>query len=98
MPKYAKGIGATLVSWRKSEGNFPVMVKIRYRHDPAPATVEVKGMKARVIFDEAQFAAAHGQIAVFSKGDRVVGIGKIDEALKSKFLFPSIFFDMASMQ
>ncbi|OGP53035.1 MAG: tRNA 2-thiouridine(34) synthase MnmA [Deltaproteobacteria bacterium RBG_13_52_11] len=74
---YAKTIGVTLVLWRKGDGSFPLSAKIRYRHDPAPATVEVKGSEAWVIFEEPQFAPAPGQIAVFYEGDRVVGSGKI---------------------
>ena len=74
---YAKSIGVTLVLWRKGDGRFLVSAKIRYRHDPAPATVEVKGREALVIFEEPQFAPAPGQIAVFYEGDRVVGSGKI---------------------
>ncbi len=74
---YAKGIGVTLVSWRKGEGSFLLSAKIRYRHDPARATVEVKGREAWVQFEEPQFAPAPGQIAVFYEGDKVVGGGKI---------------------
>ncbi len=74
---YAKGIGVTLVSWRKGEGNFLLSAKIRYRQTPAPATVEVKGKEAWVMFKEPQFAPAPGQIAVFYEGDKVVGGGKI---------------------
>jgi tRNA-specific 2-thiouridylase len=74
---YAKAIGVILVLWRNGDGRFPFSAKIRYRHDPAPATVEVKGMEAWVMFEEPQFAPAPGQIAVFYEGDRVVGSGKI---------------------
>jgi tRNA-specific 2-thiouridylase len=74
---YAKGIMVTLVSWRKEEGSFPLAAKIRYRQAPAPASVEVKGREARVMFEEPQFAPAPGQIAVFYEGDRVVGGGMI---------------------
>lgn len=74
---YAKGIGVTLVLWRKGEGSFLLSAKIRYRQVPAPATVKVKGREAWVQFDEPQFAPAPGQIAVFYEGDRVVGSGKI---------------------
>jgi tRNA-specific 2-thiouridylase len=74
---YAQTIGVTLVLWSKGDGSFPLTAKIRYRHDPAPATVEVRGMEARVTFGEPQFAPAPGQIAVFYDGDRVVGSGKI---------------------
>lgn len=74
---YAKTMGVTLVLWKKGEGFFSPSVKIRYRHDPACATVDVRGMKAWVTFAEPQFASAPGQIAVFYEGDRVVGSGKI---------------------
>jgi tRNA-specific 2-thiouridylase len=74
---YAKGIGVTLVSWRKGEGSFPLSAKIRYRQAPAPAMVEVKGREAWVRFEEPQFAPAPGQIAVFYERDRVVGGGMI---------------------
>jgi len=74
---YAEGIGVTLVSWRKGEGSFLLSAKIRYRQAPAPATVEVKGKEAWVMFKEPQFAPAPGQIAVFYEGDKVVGGGMI---------------------
>jgi tRNA-specific 2-thiouridylase len=74
---YAKGIGVTLVSWRKGEGSFPLAAKIRYRQAPAPASVEAKGGEAWVTFGEPQFAPAPGQVAVFYEGDRVVGGGMI---------------------
>jgi tRNA-specific 2-thiouridylase len=73
----AERIGVTLVSWRKGDGTFLLSAKIRYRQIPVPSTVEVKGREAWVQFDEPQFAAAPGQIAVFYEGDRVVGGGKI---------------------
>jgi tRNA-specific 2-thiouridylase len=75
---YAKGIGVTLVSWRKGEGSFTLAAKIRYRQPPAPASVEVKGREAWVTFGEPQFAPAPGQVAVFYQGDRVVGGGMIE--------------------
>lgn len=74
---YAKSIGVTLVSWRRGEGSFLLSAKIRYRHDPARATIEVKGREAWVQFEEPQFAPAPGQIAVFYEGDKVVGGGMI---------------------
>lgn len=77
---YSKAIKVNLVLWRKEEGVFPLSARIRYRHEPAPATVEVKGMEAWVRFKEPQFAAAPGQIAVFYEEDKVVGSGQIMEA------------------
>jgi len=52
-------------------------VKIRYRHQPLPALVEVEGDRARVTFDQPQRAVTPGQAAVFYRGDEVVGGGTI---------------------
>jgi tRNA-specific 2-thiouridylase len=51
-----------------------VSVKIRHRHEPAPALLEkVSGDEVRVTFDEPQRAITPGQAAVFYDGDIVVG-------------------------
>jgi tRNA-uridine 2-sulfurtransferase len=53
-------------------------VRVRYRHQPAPATVEVIGEAcARVRFDEPQRAVTPGQATVFYRGDEVLGGGWI---------------------
>ena len=53
-------------------------VKIRHRHEPAPATIEpIDATSARVIFDEPQRAVTPGQAAVFYSGDVVLGGGWI---------------------
>jgi tRNA-uridine 2-sulfurtransferase len=58
-----------------------VTVKIRHRHQPAPATIESSGRdEVRVTFDEPQRALTPGQAAVFYDGDIVVGGGWIDNA------------------
>jgi tRNA-specific 2-thiouridylase len=50
------------------------MVKIRHKHEAAPATVEpLDATRARVIFDAPQRAITSGQGAVFYDGDRVLG-------------------------
>lgn len=55
-----------------------VAVKIRNRHEPAPANIEPEGEDAvRVSFDEPQRAITPGQAAVFYDGDVVVGGGWI---------------------
>lgn len=55
-----------------------VAVKIRHRHEPAPATIEKTGAdKILVTFDEPQRAITPGQAAVFYDGDVVVGGGWI---------------------
>jgi len=53
-------------------------VKIRHRHEPAPATIEqTASEEILVTFDQPQRAVTPGQAAVFYDGDRVVGGGWI---------------------
>lgn len=65
------------------EPTMPVRacVKVRYRHDPAPATIEVlPDGRAHIIFDEPQRAITPGQATIFydpDGGDEVVGGGWI---------------------
>jgi tRNA-uridine 2-sulfurtransferase len=54
-----------------------VGVKIRHRHQAAPAIIERIGEDVQVIFDEPQRAVTPGQAAVFYHGDVVVGGGWI---------------------
>ena len=53
-------------------------VKVRYRHDPSPATIfALPGARARIVFDEPQRAITPGQATIFYNGDEVVGGGWI---------------------
>jgi tRNA-specific 2-thiouridylase len=55
-----------------------VAVKIRHRHEPAPATLERTGDdEVLVTFDQPQRAVTPGQASVFYDGDVVVGGGWI---------------------
>ncbi|MBO5883908.1 MAG: tRNA 2-thiouridine(34) synthase MnmA [Clostridia bacterium] len=60
------------------EKEVRLLAKIRYRHTPAPATVElISEDRMRVIFDEAQRAPTPGQSIVLYDGDILVGGGII---------------------
>lgn len=54
-------------------------VKVRYRHEPAPATIYPlpDEKKARIVFDEPQRAITPGQATCFYDGEEVVGGGWI---------------------
>jgi tRNA-specific 2-thiouridylase len=53
-------------------------VRVRYRHQPAPAVITpLENKRARVRFDEPQRAITPGQATVFCRGDEVLGGGWI---------------------
>ncbi len=67
-----------LISVADLTESMRVAVKIRHRHEPAPATIERSGAdEILVTFDEPQRAITPGQAAVFYDGDVVVGGGWI---------------------
>lgn len=77
----SKTLRANRLNWiaiPQLEGQLRVQVKIRHRHEPAWATLEMSG-KNEVIatFDESQRAVTPGQAAVFYNDDEVVGGGWI---------------------
>ena len=70
-----------LISCAELREPMRVAVKIRHKHQPAPAVIESTGSdEVRVIFDEPQRALTPGQAAVFYDGDVVVGGGWIESA------------------
>ena len=66
------------VSIAEPTGPIRVNIKIRHRHEPAPATLVVTGPDTiEAIFDAPQRAITPGQSAVFYQGDEVTGGGWI---------------------
>ncbi len=56
---------------------FDCMVKVRYRTTAVPCHVVIKGDRAQVTLQEPVFGLAHGQIAAFYEGDKLLGGGVI---------------------
>lgn len=55
-------------------------VKVRYRHEPAPALVyALPDNRARIVFDQPQAAITPGQATVFYNGEETVGGGWIEK-------------------
>lgn len=53
-------------------------VKVRYRHEAAPATIHaLPNLRAKIVFDEPQRAITPGQATIFYNGEEVVGGGWI---------------------
>jgi tRNA-specific 2-thiouridylase len=70
-----------LISTPELREPMRVAVKIRHKHQPAPAMIESAGLdEVRVTFDEPQRALTPGQAAVFYDGDIVVGGGWIENS------------------
>jgi len=67
-----------LIPLDKLDAPIRALVKIRYRHQERPATVEqTDDDTLRVEFDEPQRAITKGQSAVIYDGDIVIGGGTI---------------------
>jgi tRNA-uridine 2-sulfurtransferase len=73
--------GVNLISVSDLPEPMRVTVKIRHKHQAAPAAIESEGPdQILVTFDEAQRAITPGQAAVFYDGDVVVGGGWIESS------------------
>lgn len=75
------GFTAAGVNWIAAHGSDEMVqaeVRVRYRHEPAPATiVPLPEGRARITFAEPQRAITPGQATVFYRGDEVLGGGWI---------------------
>jgi tRNA-uridine 2-sulfurtransferase len=79
------GLIAQMVHWTDpqslSRGEISVGVKIRYRHPPLPANVQMLGQtRAQVRFENGGPMVTPGQACVFYRGDEVLGGGIIEAA------------------
>lgn len=79
---YASQLIATDLNWLIDKKDIPrrIEAKIRYRHEPATATLELRENTAITSFEKAQRAITPGQSVVFYNGDLVLGGGIIDRA------------------
>ena len=70
--------GVNWVAFDEPSEPVRAQVKVRYRHDPAPATIRrLPDSRAHIVFDEPQRAITPGQATIFYNGDEVVGGGWI---------------------
>ncbi len=72
--------GVIWVSYEEPAEPVRDSVKVRYRHEPEPATITaLEEGRARIVFDEPQPAITPGQATVFYDGEEVVGGGWIEK-------------------
>jgi len=73
----------SFVSGEAPEGRFRAAARIRYRSEPAPATVTLSGGAAEVRFDSPQRAVTPGQAVVLYDGALLLGGGTIVRAVRT---------------
>lgn len=77
----SRSLRANRLNWiaiPKLDGDLRVQVKIRHRHEPAWATIQMsEADEVTAKFDQPQRAVTPGQAAIFYNGDEVVGGGWI---------------------
>jgi tRNA-specific 2-thiouridylase len=82
----AQGLIGSNINWvcePDGHAEFRCLTKIRYRHEPTPARVKpLPDARVQVVFDQAQSAVTPGQAVVFYDGERVLGGGWIETAMK----------------
>jgi len=70
--------GVNWVAFDEPSEPVRASVKVRYRHEPALATIHaLPGNRARIVLDEPQRAITPGQATIFYNGEEVVGGGWI---------------------
>ena len=75
---FAKGVN--WVAFDEPPRPVRANVKVRYRHEPAPATITaLPENRVEVVFDDPQRAITPGQATIFYRDDEVVGGGWIDK-------------------
>jgi tRNA-specific 2-thiouridylase len=71
-------LGVNWVAFEEPSKPVRANVKVRYRHEPATATIyALPDARARIAFDAPQRAVTPGQATIFYDGDEVVGGGWI---------------------
>ncbi|RPJ79178.1 MAG: tRNA 2-thiouridine(34) synthase MnmA [Deltaproteobacteria bacterium] len=81
---YSSGCIVKDINWIIQPSSFPITccVKIRYQHEPAPATIDTDDAKQlRIHFQTPQLSVTPGQGAVFYQENEVIGGGWITQAL-----------------
>ncbi len=72
--------GVNWVAFDEPSEPVRARVKVRYRHEPATATIHaLADNRARIVFDEPQRAITPGQATIFYDGEEVVGGGWIEK-------------------
>src|SRR5436190_2177623 len=70
--------GVNWIAPPEPDGHTRAEVRVRYRHEAAPATIiSLPDARARIVFDEPQRAITPGQATVFYRNDEVLGGGWI---------------------
>lgn len=71
--------GVNWIAFDQPSSPVRAEVRIRYKHEPAAATIDpLADARARIVFDEPQRAITQGQATVFYNGDEVLGGGWIE--------------------